>query len=337
MYPLTLCNKKHLFEGLWLSGLLQLAAMSVYLRSVAQEQTGALCGGRIAVSLGLICLCNVAFGIFLYAYIFRCRRVVFGKRQPETSTVRRGVIFRLSRMDCGVLLITAAVLAGSVIIWPRMQTDSALTCLEHGSVEELDALLFGKPELIEEQAPGGKTLLMCASLFGRSDMVDCILLHGGAVNAADASGDTALSFAVDRPDIVAALLEAGADPNQADRQGITPLHRAIQQRCVNSCILLLEYGADPDLENRSGETPFHWTARADFVPAAECLILAGADPVKSDSRGRTPLKVAALNGSVNVAALLKKAGAEEGNSTPGRENPLSGISARESRFAVCAE
>lgn len=106
-----------------------------------------------------------------------------------------------------------------------------------------------------------------------SDVAEALLIHGAAVDAADVTGRTPLSYAAQyglrKTDFSRLLLDHGADVNRADDSGRTPLSYAagaydpVAQHCVQ---LLLDRGAIPDIVDGIGNTALSY-ATTDTVRA----------------------------------------------------------------------
>ncbi|KAJ5096769.1 hypothetical protein N7456_007490 [Penicillium angulare] len=128
----------------------------------------------------------------------------------------------------------------------------------------------------------GKTALHVATAHDRSDIVQLLLLHEAAVNAASDGGWTPLHNACDKgcEGIVRILLRAGAEINSQLLNGVTPLHLAAQGGHTDVVKCLLERG---DLKRRVrdnfGSTPF--LRAAQFKRRDIVLLLAPFNNVES--------------------------------------------------------
>jgi ankyrin repeat protein len=115
------------------------------------------------------------------------------------------------------------------------------------------------PAVIDAVELRGKTALHVATAHDRADIVQLLIAHKAAVNAASDGGWTPLHNACDKgcEEIVRILLSEGAHINAQLLNGITPLHLAAQGGHTSVVQCLLER---PDLKRRVrdnfGSTPF---------------------------------------------------------------------------------
>lgn len=178
------------------------------------------------------------------------------------------------------------------------------------------------------------------------------------VNAPQADGTTALTWAAQRNDLATAevLIRAGANASAANDYGITPLWAACSNRNaamvekllqagadVNTSLpsgetvlmtcartgaleavkLLLSHGADVNAkENRRGQTALMWAVAEKHPELAPVLIEHGADVQARSKSGFTPLLFAARTGDLEFARVLLGAGANVDEGTPEDGTPL---------------
>ena len=134
------------------------------------------------------------------------------------------------------------------------------------------------------------------------------------LNARDADGRTALSWAVTRGDeaAVSQLLKAKANPNIAGDDGRTPLHWAALSSNPETVKMLLKCKADTDARDQWLRTPIHYAScnhaarNKDDPRYGETLIAHGADINAQDCHERTGLGYAAkCNHHECLATLLR--------------------------------
>jgi ankyrin repeat protein len=162
----------------------------------------------------------------------------------------------------------------------------------------------------------GWTPLMIASAEGHRDVADALLERGADPNAQNASGRTALQFAVryDFYEIAESLLKSGADPNVRSSQGRdedghekinSPMADALSRKNDTQMLrLLIMHGGDPNY-NFWGFTPLIQAARHNDAELVKFLLKKGADP-NHKKMGLTPLDIARRTNSKEAAELLAK-------------------------------
>jgi TonB family protein len=123
-----------------------------------------------------------------------------------------------------------------------------------------------------------------------------LLNNGEPVNAADASGWTALMYAsyldtihydTAQPDPIKLLLDAHADPNIASLHGDTALMFAAYRGTLLQP--LLDHGANLNAHNADGVTPLMLLAQKPDPEEIKAALTAGADANAHDNLGRTAL------------------------------------------------
>ncbi len=150
-----------------------------------------------------------------------------------------------------------------------------------------------------------------------------LLAAGAQVNARNAEGRTALSFAAGflDPDAMRLLLEHGADPNLTDHRGTSPLLHALlpyrgEATRLEVVNLLLGKGADVNARAPGDHrTALHQALRPGHASVVQALLQHGADPNARDDAGSTPLMYAVQRSyltadTADIVRLLAKAGAD---------------------------
>jgi len=163
----------------------------------------------------------------------------------------------------------------------------------------------------QAQKPSGDALLTAAQ-SGLSADAMALLKQGAPVNAAiDATGETALAWAVMHGDLdlTAALLKSRANPNTADTSGVTPLMVAIQNSQPEMVKLLLDKGANAGVARMTGETALMLAVRGGSADIVSALLDHHADVNAREAQfGQTALMWAA--GQPQIARLLLDHGAD---------------------------
>lgn len=158
----------------------------------------------------------------------------------------------------------------------------------------------------------GQTPLILASAFGSLEAMEWLIDRGAEVNAASASGITALHLAVGDAGKVRLLIDHGADIHARTLMGRTPLLVAASSSGSSETVrVLVEAGADVNAADVPGVTPLIAAAANDDIVSARFLVEHGAD---AQARGEiptsaTPLIGAASNGNAELVRLLLDAGA----------------------------
>ncbi|MCC6537036.1 MAG: ankyrin repeat domain-containing protein [Bryobacterales bacterium] len=145
------------------------------------------------------------------------------------------------------------------------------------------------------------------------DLAACemLLKQGAGVNAREADGATALSWAATRANFAMAklLLVAGANPTLTNELGVSPLALAIANGSAEVVKLLLAGKADPNIARENGETPLMSAARLRRLDMMKMLLVSGAAVNARDNKfGQTALMWAA--GQPEAVRLLLEYGAD---------------------------
>ncbi len=136
----------------------------------------------------------------------------------------------------------------------------------------------------------GRSTLFLAVMDARSlELVRWLHGKGAAVDDADVSGRTPLSFAADLGDLetVRWLVENGAVVDRRDVQQRTPLMHAVGADHPEVVAYLLDHAADPNTRDQFGDTPLIVACAKGHVRTATLLLQRGADSSVKDQEGRT--------------------------------------------------
>ena len=144
----------------------------------------------------------------------------------------------------------------------------------------------------------------------------------------DSAGRTALSWAVQREDLVAVdtLLKFGANPELPSKNGTSPLAMAAYSGNLSCFRLLLEAGSSVTAKNTQGFTVLHHAVSypRQSIKLIKYLMAAGGGARENDIYGRTPLYMAVSYCNVNVVGtLVVDYGADVKEQYPDGDTPLS--------------
>ena len=118
-----------------------------------------------------------------------------------------------------------------------------------------------------------QTALMVAALANAVDVVDLLIRRGAALEATDAEGNTALTYAAgDKdPTATAQLIKAGASVNHVNHTQETPLLQAISSDALDTFTVLLHAGAGLVIPEKIGDIQHNQisTARAVILESAK--------------------------------------------------------------------
>lgn len=155
--------------------------------------------------------------------------------------------------------------------------------------------------------------LIKATARGDIATVRALLARGADVQARDANGRTALTYAAENgdPTTVQTLLNSGADVNARDWKGWSPLIYAAENGDVTTVQMLLTNKAHVNVKAEgSGWTALMSAASRGRLPVVQALLNAGAEANTRDQDSQTALILAVQQGHVEVVHALLEGGAD---------------------------
>jgi ankyrin repeat protein len=170
----------------------------------------------------------------------------------------------------------------------------------------------------------GNTMLHYVALWRMDKHIPFIIEKGVSTEAANATGETPLFWAVkyDGASTVQALLQAKANPHARDSLGNSALHAAVRWNAKNTVTTLLNAGIDANVHSLDMTTPLHEAVRSGVTDIAVILINRGADLEVRDSGGNTPFMEAVKAGEIDTVKLLASMGANPMTRNANGDTPL---------------
>jgi ankyrin repeat protein len=139
----------------------------------------------------------------------------------------------------------------------------------------------------------GKTPLYLAVEEGRLALVPLLLSYQSDVFAADNTGITPFTKALELGNPILQTLITPETVYQTDSAGNTILHTAIQNAAdLKTIALILDHGALINARNREGDTSLHLAVRVNNPETGELLISRGGDIFAPNAGGEIPLYLA---------------------------------------------
>jgi ankyrin repeat protein len=159
----------------------------------------------------------------------------------------------------------------SISLWAedRPLGDQFAIAIESGDLDKIKGLVEGgaKADTLIEYGEHKITPLMKACWDGHMEIATYLMDQGADVNAADESGTTSLSNAIqrDRPAFVQLLIDRGAKLNVKDSRQFTPLTQAAAAGNDEVLRILVKAGADLKAETY-GLTPLMFAVASRKIP-----------------------------------------------------------------------
>jgi ankyrin repeat protein len=171
----------------------------------------------------------------------------------------------------------------------------------------------------------GATALSWAAYKDDLEIASLLIAGGANANTANDYGATPLMLACANGSagMVDKLLKAGANANTAVWTGETALMRCAATGNLDAVKFLLARGADVNAkENRQGNRPLMWALSQKHSDIARLLINHKADVHARTNSGFTPLMFAAQQGDLESARTLLDSGSDVNEATPDGDTPL---------------
>ncbi|MCL2192041.1 MAG: ankyrin repeat domain-containing protein [Treponema sp.] len=180
------------------------------------------------------------------------------------------------------------------------------------------------PRTVAARDGMGNSMLHYVALWRMDRHIPFIIQQGISTEAANATGETPLFWAVhhDGASTVRALLAAGANLHARDSLGNTALHSAVRWNAVSATNTLLDAGINVNAHSLNGTTPLHDSVRMGNTGIATILINRGANLEVRDSGGNTPFMESVRAGHTEAANLLARRGADPMTRNAGGDTPL---------------
>jgi len=178
----------------------------------------------------------------------------------------------------GLMLIAYHRLAGVMPIAQELATSIGLyESIAYGLLENVQAAIDSKPDVLNQAAPDGFSPLCLAAYFGQFEVAQW-------------------------------LAEQGADVNQAatNPSKVAPIHAAVAANHLGLVELLIKKGADVNLTQTQGVTPLQSAAHRGNLEMVKTLIAAGANPQAKMDSGDTALDFAKKDGHQTVIDYLSR-------------------------------
>jgi ankyrin repeat protein len=221
-----------------------------------------------------------------------------------------------------LLLAVAALCASSlnsIAVAPGPSSDAFYQAIRTNDLTALDALAR-PPNAVNAPDADGATPLMYAAAVGSLEAMQHLLSAGADVNARNALGSPALTWATGDAAKVRLLLERGTNVNVVSATGQTPLLVAAMTNPSAEVVkLLIAHGADVKTADKLNATALHKAAIGGDVETLRILLDAGVDVNARDAADFTALMGATSNGSVAAVKLLLAHGARVNDASGGGE------------------
>jgi len=214
--------------------------------------------------------------------------------------------------------VKAVLLCSIVLILAatRLSASDIADAVKNRDRDAVESLLRQRVDVNAPQADG-TTALSWAAHWDDLETADALLRAGARVDAANEYGVTPLSLACTNGSaaMIDALLKAGANAGISLPNGETPLMTASRSGSLAAVNLLLARGVDVNARESSGQTALMWAVARKHAAVAKALVEQGADVHARSRGGFSPLLFAARAGDIDSARVLLDAGVDVNEST----------------------
>ncbi|KAJ3159004.1 hypothetical protein HDU86_002173 [Geranomyces michiganensis] len=170
---------------------------------------------------------------------------------------------------------------------------------EKGDLQVCKTLITGirmgngeiKRASLDARNKDGRTALILAAIFMKSDIVRLLVTDQTQVDIMDSIGCGALHYALLNDDRISfkALCQAGANLRIMDKTKNTLLHHAVRLGNEELAKYMLEAGADVNSGNADLRTPLHLAAQSGNAGMVQLLLQHNADLTVPDNMGLKPI------------------------------------------------
>lgn len=132
--------------------------------------------------------------------------------------------------------------------------------------------------------------LRVACMFSDNSIVEHLISKGANINT-DKTTDLVLICAsqYDKTTLVEKLIKLGADVNITDANGANVLITCAKNNCIKTLNLLLKYNQSVDYQSINGETALIWACRFKYVEIIKSLLQFNPNLKLKDNRNKTAL------------------------------------------------
>lgn len=178
--------------------------------------------------------------------------------------------------------------------------------IEEGKSHDIDLLLIGNPELLQETTSHAISPLLLACYYNKPQIIRILLQHTKTMTIHEACAAGLTSY------VEAIIQQAPAVVNEWSSHGFTPLLLAAYFNKADIVRLLLSKKVNPNIAsgNEQLASPLHIAASNNNEEIGKMLIEADADVNAVQTTGETALHFAAQHGNIDFIVALLEFGAD---------------------------